>query len=59
MWQGKPLIPPLSIRFLIFTLFFLFLLSFLIRSIFFLLLSIPSLSTRIAPLHFQARGCRK
>ena len=37
---------------------FYFSLSF-IGFTYFLLLSIPSLSTRIVPLHFQAGGCRK
>jgi len=34
-------------------------LSFVIHSIFFLLLSISSICTKIIPLHFQARGHRK
>ena len=53
---GTPL-PPLSIYFLIFSLFH-FSLSF-IGFTYFLLLSIPPLSTRIAPLCFQARGRRR
>ena len=48
---------PLSIYFLIFSLFY-FSLSF-IGFTYFLLLSIPSLSTRIVPLRFQARGRRR
>jgi len=54
-----PLFPlfPLSIYFVIFCLFY-FSLSF-IGFTYFLLLSIPSLSTRIVPHHFQAGGHRK
>ena len=48
---------PLSIYFLIFSPFF-FSLSF-IGFTYFLLLSIPSLSTRIVPLRFQAGGRRR
>jgi len=48
---------PLSIYFLIFSPFY-FLLSF-IGFTYFLLLSIPSLSIRIVPLHFQAGGRRR
>jgi len=48
---------PLSIYFLIFSPFY-FSLSF-IGFTYFLLLSIPSLSTRIVPLRFQARGRRR
>ena len=48
---------PLSIYFLIFSPFY-FSLSF-IGFTYFLLLSIPSLSTRIVPLRFQAGGCRR
>ena len=51
--RGTPL-PPLSIYFLIFSPFYFFL-SF-IGFTYFLLLSIPSLSTRIVPLCFQAGG---
>jgi len=54
--RGTPL-PPLSIYFLIFSPFY-FSLSF-IGFTYFLLLSIPSLSTRIVPLHFQAGGRRR
>ena len=50
-------LPPLSIYFPIFSPFYFFL-SF-IGFTYFLLLSIPSLSTRIVPLRFQARGCRR
>jgi len=46
---------PLSIYFVI---FFYFSLSF-IGFTYFLLLSIPSLSTRIVPLRLQAGGCRR
>ena len=53
---GHPL-SPLSIYFLIFSPFH-FSLSF-IGSTYFLLLSIPSLSTRIVPLRFQAGGRRR
>ena len=53
---GTPL-PPLSIYFLIFSPFH-FSLSF-IGVTYFLLLSIPSLSIRIVPLRFQARGRRR
>ena len=57
MWgQGTPL-PPLSIYFLIFSPFYFFL-SF-VGFTYFLLLSIPSLTTRIVPLRFQAGGRRK
>ena len=57
---GAPSFPlfPLSIHLLIFTLFLLFPFIFFYSLYFFLLLSIPSLSTRIDPLHFQAGGCR-
>ena len=48
---------PLSIYFLIFFLFYFFL-SFL-GFTYFLLLTIPSLSTRIVPLRFQAGGRRR
>ena len=54
--RGTPL-PPLSIYFLIFSPFH-FSLSF-IGFTYFLLLSIPSLSTRIVPLRFQAGGRRR
>ena len=54
---GAPLFSPLSIYFLIFS-YFYFSLSF-IGFTYFLLLSIPSLSTRIVPLHFQTGGHRK
>jgi len=54
--RGTPL-PLLSIYFLIFSPFYFFL-SFL-GFTYFLLLSIPSLSTRIVPLHFQAGGRRR
>ena len=54
---GAPLFSPLSIYFLIFSPFY-FSLSF-IGFTYFLLLSIPSLSTKIAPLRFQAGGRRK
>ena len=54
--RGTPL-PPLSIYFLIFSPFY-FSLSF-IGFTCFLLLSIPSLSTRIVPLRFQAGGRRR
>ena len=54
--RGTPL-PPLSIYFLIFSSFYFFL-SF-IGFTYSLLLSIPSLSTRIVPLHFQAGGRRR
>ena len=53
--QGTPL-PPLSIYFSFSP--FYFSLSF-IGFTYFLLLSIPSLSTRIVPLPFQARGRRR
>ena len=53
---GAPLFP-LSIYFLIFSPFYFFL-SFL-GFTYFLLLSIPSLSTRIVPLRFQAGGHRR
>ena len=48
---------PLSIYFLIFSPFY-FSLSFIVFT-YFLLLSIPSLSTRIVPLRFQAGGRRR
>ena len=54
--RGTPLLP-LSIFFLIFSPFH-FSLSF-VGFTYFLLLSIPSLSTRIVPLRFQAGGRRK
>ena len=54
--RGTPL-PPLSFYFLIFSPFYFFL-SF-IGFTYFLLLSIPSLSTRIVPLLFQAGGRRR
>jgi len=54
--RGTPL-PPLSIYFFIFSPFH-FSLSF-IGFTYFLLLSISSLSTRIVPLRFQARGRRR
>jgi len=41
------------------TLFYFSLCPFLIRFTYFLILSIPSLSTRTVPLCFQARGYRK
>jgi len=55
--DGVPLsalAPPLSIHFLMFCSLLLFPFSFLIYFTYFLLLSIRSLSTRIAPLRFQA-----
>ena len=55
--RGTPYFPPLSIYFLIFSSFY-FSLSF-IGFIYFLLLSILPLSTRIVPLRFQAGGRRK
>ena len=56
--RGTPLPPaPLSIYFLIFSPFY-FSLSF-IGFTYFFLLSIPSLSTRIVPLRFQAGGRRR
>ena len=54
MGPGHPLSPLAHLLHLL--LFFLF--TF-IGFTFFLLLSIPSLSTRIVPLHFQAEGRRK
>jgi len=51
------LFPPLSIHFLVFCSFLLFL--FVDGCNYFLLLSIPYLSTRIVPLCFQAGGRRK
>ena len=54
---GHPSFLPSSIYFLIFSPFY-FSLSF-IGFTYFLLLSIPSLSTRIVPLRFQAGGRRK
>ena len=54
--RGSPF-PPLSIYFIIFSPFY-FSLSF-IGFTYFLLLSIPSLSTRIVPFRFQAGGRRK
>ena len=54
--RGTPL-PPLSIYFFIFSPFYFFL-SFL-GFTYFLLLSTPSLSTRIVPLRFQAGGRRR
>jgi len=51
--------PPLSIHFLIFCSLLLFPFPFLIHFTYFLLLSIPSLSTRIVPLRFQAGGRRR
>ena len=60
MWgRGTPL-PPLSIYFLIFSPFY-FSLSFIgfTYSLYLYLLSIPSLSTRIVPLRFQAGGRRR
>ena len=54
--RGTPL-SPLSIYFLIFSPFY-FSLSF-IGFTYLLLLSIPSLSTRIVPLRFQAGGRRR
>ena len=54
---GAPLFPPLSIYFLIFSPFY-FSLSF-IGFTYFLLLSIPSVSTRIVSLRFQAGGRRR
>jgi len=63
MGPGYPLsafAPPLFIHFLIFCSFFTFsLFPFLIHFTYFLLLSIPSLSTRIMLLHFQAGGRRR
>ena len=53
---GAPLIP-LSIYFLIFSPFYFFL--FFLGFTYFLLLSIPSLSTRIVPLRFLAGGRRR
>ena len=50
-------LPPLSIYFLIFSPFY-FSVSF-IGFTYFVLLSIPSLSTRIVPLRFQAGGRRR
>jgi len=52
-WARGTLFPPSS-----FALFY-FSLSFLICFTYFLLFSIPSLSTRIVPLRFQAGGRRK
>jgi len=52
-----PVVEKLSIYFLIFSPFYFFL-SF-IGFTYFLLLSIPSLSTRIVPLRFQAGGRRR
>ena len=49
----------LSIRFLIFCSFYFSLYPFLIHFTYFLLLSIPSLSTRIVPLCFLAGGRRR
>ena len=49
----------LSIPFLIYYSLLLFLSFFLIHFTYFLLLSIRSLSTRIVPLRFQARGRRR
>ena len=57
VWPGHPPLFPLSIYFVIFC-FFHFSLSF-IGFTYFLLLSIPSLSTRIVPLRFQTGGRRK
>ena len=58
--HGAGALLPLSIHFLIFCCFLLFLFPFLICFTYFLLLSIPSLfSTRIVPLHFQAVGRRR
>ena len=54
--RGTPL-PPLSIYFLIFSPLYFSL--FFIGFTYFLLLSIPSLSTRIVPLRFQAGGRRR
>ena len=54
---GASLFPPLSIYFLIFSPFY-FSLSF-IGFTYFLLLSIPFLSTKIVPLRFQAGGRRR
>jgi len=54
---GAPLFSPLSIYFLIFSSFY-FSLSF-VGFTYFLLLSIPPVSTRIVPLRFQAGGHRK
>jgi len=45
--------------FLVCPFFTVSLFRFLIRFTYFLLLPIPSLSTRIVPLRFQAGGCRK
>ena len=60
VWGRSTPLPPLSIYFLIFSPFYFFLsfLSFL-GFTYFLLLSIPSLSTRIVPLRFQAGGRRR
>ena len=57
VWGRGTLLPALSIYFLIFSPFY-FSLSF-IGFTYFLLLSIPSLSTRIVPLCFQAGGRRR
>ena len=57
VWGRGTHFPPLSIYFLIFSPFY-FSLSF-IGFTYFLLLSIPSLSTRIVPLCFQAGGRRR
>ena len=54
--RGTPL-PPLSIYFLIFSPFYFFLSFF--GFTYFLFLSIPSLSTRIVSLRFQAGGRRR
>ena len=54
---GAPLSSPLSIYFLIFSPFYFFL--YFVGFTYFLLLSIPSLSTRIVPLRFQAGGRRR
>ena len=51
------LLPPLSLHFLVFCSFLLF--PSLVGFNYFLLLSIPFLSTRIVPLRFQAGGRRK
>ena len=53
---GHPFFP-LSLHFSVFCFFLLF--PFLVGFKYFLLLSIPFLSTRIVPLHFQAGGRRK
>jgi len=59
-WPISAFAPPLSIHFLIFCSFLLFLLFvFSFAFSYFLLLSIASLSTRIVPLRFQVGGHRR